>query len=144
MEGPRLSKYIRSPGHKSYKVCVMPYRKGPALRRRASSWWKTTGIGLELDFNFQSGSGSHRVYLYDEHRCSPTAPLRAHLPDSLVQRSLSIMEREKEDFAAERQAASDGSSSSSSGLDDVKEDELSSAEEARMLANETAGFHWRL
>ena len=53
MEGPRLSKYIRSPGHKSYKVCVLPYRKGPALRRRASSWWKTTGIGLELDFNFQ-------------------------------------------------------------------------------------------
>lgn len=127
-----MSKYIRSPGQKSYKVCVMPYRKHHHRVRHRS--------GLDFLTNFPDGRGSHRVYLYDEIRCAPTGIplLRAHLPDCIVQMSLSIMEREREHrqtFAQE------------SGLDDdVKEEdgELSSAEELRILTKEMAGFHSRL
>ena len=116
----------------------MPYRNHQHRVRGVSSWRKTIDIGLDFLTNFHDGRGNHRVYLYDELRCSATVPLRAHLPDCVVQHSLSIMERERE----HRQTSSANGSGSD---DDVKEEgELSSAEELRILAKEMEGFHSRL
>ena len=83
-EGPRLSKYIRSPGHKSCKVCVMPYRKHEHRVRRGDGggggWRKSvmsSDIGRDFLIKSPEARGYHRVYLYDEHRCAATVPLGA-------------------------------------------------------------------
>ena len=122
----------------------MPYRKHEHRVRRGGDGggWRKLLMSSDIIGPAEAARGYHRVYLYDEHRCTATVPLGAQLPDCVVQTSLAIMDRERE-----HRRMAEGNASGSDN--DVKEGdgggrELTSAEEMQILTREMAGFLSRL